>query len=221
MHNLSISRNTQYAIRIIILSFTALVLAGCSTYYETPAHSSDYYYLNPEKSLSSVGRAAVVELNNNSSYPQVSGDITETLFQALQKKQIFGLVVIRQADPQWQSLRLEPDTTYTLEQLVAIRKSLKCDAVLVGTITKYQPYPHMAIGLHLKLIDLTDGQLLWGLEQIWDSADKTTEQRMKDYFQSQVRSGFAPLNEQLLAVSPIEFLKFVSFEVAGTMKIRK
>jgi hypothetical protein len=79
----------------------------------------------------------------------------------------------------------------------------------------------MAIGLRLKIIDLTQGQLLWGLEQIWDSADKTTEQRMKSYFQSQIRAGFAPLNEQLLTVSPIEFFKFVAFEVAETMKVKK
>ena len=220
MHNLYISRNTQYAIQTTLL-FIAVALTGCDSYYRASTPASDYYYLNPEKSLSTVGRAAIVELNNNSSYPQVAGDVTESLFQALQKKQVFGLTVIRQADPQWQSLQLTPDATYSFEQLEAVRKSLKCDAVLVGTITRYQPYPHMAIGLRLKIIDLTQSQLLWGLEQIWDSADKTTEQRMKSYFQSQIRAGFAPINEQLLAVSPIEFLKFVAFEVAETMKVKK
>jgi len=220
MHNLYISRDTQYAICMTLL-FIAVALTGCDSYYRASTPASDYYYLNPEKSLSTVGRAAIVELNNNSSYPQVAGDVTDSLFQALQKKQVFGLTVIRQADPQWQSLQLTPDATYSFEQLEAIRKSLKCDAALVGTITRYQPYPHMAIGLRLKIIDLTQGQLLWGLEQIWDSADKTTEQRMKSYFQSQIRAGFAPINEQLLAVSPIEFFKFVAFEVAETMKVKK
>jgi len=75
----------------------------------------------------------------------------------------------------------------------------------------------MIIGLRLRLIDLRDGQLLWALEQIWDSADKTTEYRIRDYFRSQKRSGYAPLKEQLAVVSSLEFIKFVSFEVAETL----
>jgi hypothetical protein len=75
----------------------------------------------------------------------------------------------------------------------------------------------MAIGLRLKLVDLRDGQLLWALEQIWDSSDKTTEHRIKSYFKYQMRSGFAPLREQLVAISPLEFIKFVAYEVAETL----
>jgi hypothetical protein len=58
---------------------------------------------------------------------------------------------------------------------------------------------------------------LWALEQVWDSADKTTEKRIQDYFKSEKRAGFAPLHEQLAAVSPLEFIRFVSFEVAETL----
>jgi len=64
---------------------------------------------------------------------------------------------------------------------------------------------------------LRDGQLLWALEQVWDSVDKTTEYRIKKYFQSQKRSDFAPLYERLAVVSPLEFIKFVGYEVSETM----
>lgn len=197
----------------------AVLLSGCSI-YKAAVPAADYYYLNPYKDLSAVGRAAIVELDNNSSYPLISADVTKSLFQALQKKQIFGLTVVRQDALAWRSLQLDlySYSTYSLEQLSAIRKTLKCDAILVGTITEYQPYPHMAISLRLKLVDLRDGQLLWGIEQIWDSSDKTTEYRIKKYFQSQMRSGFAPLQEQLVAVSPLEFIKFVAYEVAETLQ---
>jgi len=198
------------------LLLLAVLLSGCITYYKASA-PADYYYLNPNKSLTTVGRVAIVELGNDSSYPKISTDVTEKLYQALQKKQIFGLTVVRQNDPSWRSLQLDLDSKYTLEQLLAIRETLKCDAVLLGTITEFRPYPRMTIGLRLKLIDLRDGQLLWALEQIWDSADKTTEYRIKNYFRSQKRSIYAPLHEQLAAVSPIEFIKFVSYEVAETL----
>jgi hypothetical protein len=94
---------------------------------------------------------------------------------------------------------------------------LNCNAILTGTVTSYQPYPHLSIGLRLKLIDLADGQLLWAFEQIWDTTDKTTEKKIKEYFQTQIISGITPLHEQLVVVSSLKFVKFVAYEVAKTM----
>lgn len=204
-------------IRLRTLLLLSVFLAGCSI-YRAPALVVDYgYYINPDKDLYDIGRVTIVELNNDSSYPQISADVTRFLFQELQKKQVFGLTLVRRSDPVWHSLQLDLDSKYTLEQLLIINKTLKCDALLIGTVTQYQPYPQMAIGLRLKLIDLSDGQLLWALEQIWDCADKVTEYRIKKHFRSQTLSGAAPLSEQLLTVSPLKFIKFVAWEVAGTM----
>jgi hypothetical protein len=72
-----------------------VILSGCR-FYSASAPVADYYYLNPDKNLSATGRVAIVELDNNSSYPQISADVTESLFQALQKKQVFSLTVVRQ-----------------------------------------------------------------------------------------------------------------------------
>jgi len=206
----------------VLLSLIALLfLLGCQSYrigipVSKPA-GHYHFYLNPSKDLSCIGRVALVELDNDSSYPQISADITEALFQALQKRQVFGLTTVRQSDSAWRSLQLSLNDTYTLEQLLAIRKVLKCNAVLTGTITEFKPYPHMVVGLRLKLVDLMDGQLIWALEQIWDTADKTTEKRIKKYFQAQLSDGQAPLSEQLATISSLSFIKFVTYEVAVTI----
>ncbi|MHC4570555.1 MAG: hypothetical protein ACYS0C_00565 [Planctomycetota bacterium] len=215
-------------IRFTLLLLLPVLLSGCWPYSSMP--EPNYYYLNPDKDLSAVGRVALVELDNDSSFPQISGDVTEALYQALQKKQIFGLTLVRQNDPAWRSLQLDMESgsqmqngplripsTYTLKQMFAIRKTLKCDAILIGTITKYQPYPHTAVGLRLKLLDLKDGQLLWALEQIWDSADKMTLRRIKNYCKYQMSSKLAPLNERLMVVSPLKFIQFVGYEAAETL----
>ncbi len=217
----------MYNLRFTILLLLPLLLSACQFYRVTPP-MPEYYYLNPDKDVSTVGRTALVELNNNSGYPQIPADVTEALFQAVQKRQRFGLALVRRNDPAWRSLQMDLNPgvttqsmttppTYSLDQLNKIRKTLKCDAVLLGTITQFKPYPHMAIGLRMQLLDLRDGQLLWALEQIWDSSDKTTEHRINSYFQYQMRTGYAPLREQLIAVSPLEFIKFVAYEVAATI----
>ncbi|MHC4430257.1 MAG: hypothetical protein ACYTBS_00320 [Planctomycetota bacterium] len=194
----------------------AFLIPGCQN-YQVSKPPADYYYLNPNKRLTTIGRVVIVELENDSSYPQMSADVTGSLFRALQKRQVFGLTVVGRADPAWRSLQLDADTTYNLDQILAIHETMKCDAILVGTITEFRPYPHMTIGLRLKLLDVRDGQLLWALEQVWDSEDRSVEQRTKSYFMAQKGSGFEPLQEQLATVSPLEFIKFVSYEVAATL----
>jgi len=206
--------------RVVILILFAVVAAGCSgDAYDTSLPAAECYYLNPEKDLLKTSRVAIVELENSSIYPDISIDVTDTLFKELQKRQVFGLSIVRRDAPSWKSLQLRTlDSTYDLEQLASIRKTLGCDAILTGTVTEYKPYPHMSVGLRLKVVDLRDGQLFWGLEQVWDSTDRTTELKITEYFKDQRRSAYAPLHEPLVSVSPIEFLKFVCSEVGATLQ---
>lgn len=190
--------------------------AGCQSSQEERG-MADSFYLNPYKDLGTLGRVALVELDNNSGYPQISSDLTEALFVALQKKQIFGLTIVDHDNPAWKGLQENLDSLQALRQLLAMREALKCNGMLVGTVTEYTPYPHMSIGIRLKLIDLTDGQLLWGLEQVWDGADRGIQKRIKRYFKEDLRSGFASLGEELVVVSPRNFGKFVAYEIAKTL----
>jgi hypothetical protein len=203
-----------FYLAIILLLF---FLTGCTANYDSKA---DYYYLNPNnKNLSNIGRVVIVEMDNKSAYPQISAEATEAISQALQKRQVFSLTVLQKTDPKWKSLQLDADSTYSFKQLFEIRSTLNCDAVLVGTVTGYQPYPHTSIGLRLKLIDLSDGQLIWAFEQIWDTADKNMNNRVKKYFDKHLRTDSTTLQEHYLVnISPITFIKFVAYEVAETIK---
>ncbi len=206
--------NKKYAAILIIITS---LMTGC-TYYPETHSQTDHYYINPQKDLFSVGKVAIVELENNSRSPQIAPVTTEAIFQAMQKKQIFSINIVRQSETTWKNLNLDINSKYDARKFSEVQDALKCNAALLGTITHYQPFPHMAIGLKLKLIDLEDGKLLWALEQIWDTADKTTEKRIKKYFKYQIRSGYAPLREQVVTISTAKFVKFVAYEVSETMK---
>ena len=82
-----------------------VLLSGCGADMECEPPAG--YYLNPDKDLCTIGRVALVELANNSAYPQISADVTEMLFQELQKKQVFGLSVLRQSETNWRKLQLD------------------------------------------------------------------------------------------------------------------
>jgi hypothetical protein len=191
-----------------------LLVCGCEADQENAMLNS--YYLSPNKDLRNLGRVALVELDSASGTPEITGTITDALFLEIQKRQVFSVMEVRRDHPAWQSLQETLDSMQALRQLVKAREALGCNGLLVGTVTRYQSYPHAVIGLRLKLLDLIDGQLLWGLEQVWDSADRSIQKRIKTYLKDQGRAGESPLHQELVVVSPLSFCKFVAYEVAGT-----
>ncbi|MCK4999520.1 MAG: hypothetical protein KAS23_08290, partial [Anaerohalosphaera sp.] len=92
------------------------------------------------------------------------------------------------------------------------------NAIIVGSVTQFKPYPHLTLGIRLKMIDLRNGDLIWAFEQIWDCNDSTTKDRIRHYFRSKNQSGSDELNEQLIAKSSKKFVDFISFEIAQTLK---
>lgn len=195
------------------------MLCGCgSSDRDTMANA---YYLNSQENVRELGRVTLVELDNMSNYPAISVDMSRALFLELQKKQVFSVATIARDDPAWHPLQENLDTLQAMQALLQMRERLRCNGLLVGTITEYRSYPRLAIGLRLKLLDLSNGQILWGVEQVWDSTDRNLQKRMQAYFRKQRRSGSNPLPEQLVGVSSLEFAKFAAYEVAQTLDGKK
>ena len=145
--------------------------------------------------------------------------LTRAVTESLQKKHLFTVQAFERSDPAWQKLDLESVSSYSMEELLVIRKQLRADAVLYGSITRYHPYPHLMVGLHLKMVDLRSGKLLWAIEQIWDSTDKLVERRMKKFYKEHMPSSYEPMNWELLTTSPRAFNKFVVYEIAETFNM--
>jgi hypothetical protein len=179
------------------------------------------YYLSPYKDLHRLGRVALLALGEVPNDAEIAGIVTDALFLETQKRQVFGVMRVRPEDPAWQNLPEHPDAAGTLRQWETARRSLHCNGLLVGTVSRYEPYPHMVLGLRLKLFDLVDGQLLWGLEQVWDASDRSIQKRIKAFLREDRKTGHSSLREELVVVSPLTFSKFVAYEVAGTFERKK
>jgi len=190
-------------------------LCGCESSSNGTMAAS--YYLNTYEDLRELGRVTLAELGNISNYPEISGDMTRALFLELQKKQVFSVVTVNRDDPAWQALQENLDSLQAMQTLLLIREKSKSNGLLVGTITEYRPYPRLTIGLRLKLLDLSDGQLLWGVEQVWDSTDRDVQKRVQAYYRKERRSDSSPLPEELVGVSSLEFARFAAYEIAQTL----
>jgi hypothetical protein len=201
----------------IILSCAALaIVAGCNT-LSNSSSKTDYCYVDKLK-LSSIGSVAFIELYNESDYPDIQTEAADALYHSILKNQLFTLNLIKQDAPAWKSINYQPGSNFTLEQLYQLQQSLNTKAVLVGSVIDFQPYPHLSLAMRLKMVDLANGQTIWAAEQVWDSADKSLEQRVEKYIKANMRTDRIADREKLTFVSSKEFIRFVCYELAETIK---
>lgn len=202
-----------------VCSLAAVLLSGCSVlqYIQPVELPHGHYYLNPYGEIAQISRVVLLELENQSMHPDLADQMTQALSAGLGKKHLFSVRTVSRSDELWTTLNLDNITAYSYEDLAMIRENLKADAVVFGTIKRYASYPHMQMSLHLKMVNVRTGELAWAIEEVWDSTDKNVELRMKRYFATEMRTGYQPLNWELLITSPRAFNKFVVYEVVSTL----
>lgn len=194
----------------------AIALCGCHV-IEPVELPQGHFYLNPRGDIASVSRVVLLELENHSSQPELSDLLTRSLADGLSKKHLFSVRTIYRSDQLWTALNLDDITSYSYEDLASIQENLVADAVVFGTIKRYASYPHMLMALHLKMVNVRNGELIWAIEEVWDSTDKNVELRMKRFFATEMRTGYQPLEWKILITSPLAFNKFVVYEVISTL----
>lgn len=193
-----------------------LVASGCAS--RAPKDPlAQYYYRGPELNVRQIGPTVILELANSTEFSRISEDATDALYQAMQHGGLTSLTRVPARDPHWKELGLENLEQYSLEQLSAIRKTYNCSAVLHGSITRFSPYPHLSVGLRLRLIDLKSGLTHWALEYIWDTADEATLRRLDAFYTQKNMFGRTESKDRLGSVSSIKFLKFVAHETSLTL----
>ncbi len=204
---------------IVSVCIFALTLPGCHP--PPPPGPAINYYIGPPQELSKIRRIAFVELTGEQNDTETARNMSGALFRAIQGRNLFHLALFDRTDPVCLDLPLNRRGPHTIEQLAQLRDTLQCNAILYGWVNHQQPYPRIQIGLHLRLLDLQAGKLLWGVDNIWDSTNQQTELRIKKFFEDHMRTtGYEPIDWRLAMLSPAVFQKFVAYEVAQTLPAR-
>ena len=194
---------------------TALGIAsGCD---KTGDYQAVNHYLSSPEDLQAVRSAVLIDLAAEGSNIRIAPAYTEELCKAVQNQRLFRVELIHGDNPICQDLPLYKRSAYSLQELADIRRALGADAILIGKISKFQPYPRMQVAVYAQLFDLKEGNLVWAVYEVWDTTDKKTAARIRDYFRKDMRQGYDPYDWELAMVSPRIFAKFVASEIAHTL----
>jgi hypothetical protein len=203
--------------KAILLTLATMCLYGSGCTFSKPIiPESGHFYIDKSANFKQLGKVVIFELQGHEKHPNLSRELSDSLADSLGKKHMFSLNVLHRSDAGCKSLDLQDRTTYSIDELSNFRKELKADAIIFGTITQYHPYPHFLIGVNLKMYNLKNGNLIWAMEQVWDTMDKRLERRMERYYKVYMRSGYQPMDYRVMLNSPRAFNKFVVHEISET-----
>jgi hypothetical protein len=107
--------------------------------------------------------------------------------------------------------------------LRAIKQETGCDAALFSRLTRYHAYPPMAIGWNLKLVDLTDSQAWWAVDEMFDMADPqvvTAARRYQLEHQKYYQANPELADSRTALISPRRFAAYSAAAVFATLPDR-
>ncbi len=190
------------------------VLCGCPK----PPQKPDITCLLPNPAqLRKLDRVVMAELEPIDTPVHYSRQVSIELYKSLQSRRLFHVDLLERSRPLWRDLPLRGGEGLTISEMSSIRKALNCDGIILGQVRNFRPYPHMQVGLFVRMIDLRSGRCLWAVDHVWETSDKDTEKRIQCYFDHRMRSGYEPMDWQVAMLSPKIFIRFVTYEVASTL----
>ena len=203
---------------LAILLAAGMLLTGCQGEPKGPPPKPPIgYFVSSTEAIESLHRVVFIPLESTDEDSDVAAGLTQDIFQAIQARQLFRLEMLDRKDERFETLPRLGRQAASLKDLGALRNTLKCNAVLFGTLERFQSYPRIQTGLYLQLVDLRHGRLLWGVDNTWDSTEKWTQHRVEEFFKHNLAPDYQPANWQLALMSPAAFNKFVADEVAQTL----
>ena len=169
-------------------------------------------------------RIAVLPMTCDETHPEaLSGTQTlETVMRTeLMKTGKFELVAVSPDDLGRWTGRKKWDAEEKLPTgfLQKVREELTCEGVLFCRLTRYRPYPPLAIGWKLKLVEVAQGQTVWAIDEIFDVGEPLVSNAARRYEQQHQKGG--PLTDTpLILTSPARFGQYTASAVFGTMPAR-
>lgn len=158
-----------------------LTLTGCATSPFDPGstgpfHEIGNYYLVDDQLPDHVRRIAMLPLTSAYDTHTATGgreSLQPVLYGELSKSRLFEIVQVTEKQlEQWTGKRQwNAEDELPADFMVKIRDGTACNAILFNNLSYYRPYPPIAVGWRLLLVDSNDGQTLWSLDEVFDAGE--------------------------------------------------
>ena len=98
-----------------------------------------------------------------------------------------------------------------------IQKQTGCDAVLFSELSTYNPYPPLAVGWHLSLVDLRTRADYWTVDEVFDAGSPGVIAAAQAYYRGGLNQPSVQLDSAAVLNSPLRFGQYSAAAVIGTL----
>jgi hypothetical protein len=156
---------------------------------------------------------ALLEQGTQALEPVLNAEILQTAraeFLVLSPDQAFALTGKRS----W-----APSDRFPADFLQRLREATGCDAVMLGQLTAYAPYPPIVVGWRLQLIDTEGPRVLWAFDQVINASDSGVAEAARAYSKAHFGGSPSP-DHSFILNSPRRFGQFAASVVAQSLPPR-
>ncbi len=204
-----------------------LFASGCQSTRQITDYGPRYQPTNivaVAKLPKSVRRVALLPLGQHregSALSEGAEHLSVVLETELRKMQAFEIVrVSPQQLLQWTGRSAwRADQALPTNLVSRVRAETGCDAVIFATLTAFRPYPPLAVGWDLRLVEIESQKVLWAVDEVLDAGAAPVARAAKDYSEAQLYGGRAADDTTVLH-SPQRFGQFAAATLAATLPPR-
>jgi hypothetical protein len=234
-------RNSWLKWSVIVVG--AFLMAGCKTVAPAlppalqdfgPVYKASNVYRRSPALPAEVRRVALLPLTasvNSDVFDSGIENLEPLIYSELEKTMRFEIVPVSRAQlKQWTgegSWRTDEALPHDLFYKIA--QDTGCDAVLFCQLTRYQPYPPLAIGWKFSLVqnpkdseipEEFQAQIVWSVDEVLDGGEPAVATGARLYYMQHLRNDAASSDPAIILGSPVRFGQYTLAELLGTLPVR-
>ena len=190
----------------------------------TPYKPTNVYLREPLLPLS-IRRVALLpipESRDDAAQAEGAQDLDALLLEEISKRKVAEIVPLTAAQVRdltgcqsWAAQDMLPHDFFE-----RLRQGVGCDAVLFVSLTAFEPYPPLRLGWKARLVDCTQYQTWWALDEVFDAGSESVAAAADAYARNQLNLPNPLLSDTGVLESPRRFGQYTAYAVAQTLPCR-
>jgi len=208
-----------------------LLAAGCASHTVDAQRDPDApyqprnVYLKSKTLEPQLRRVAVLPVTTAAPTETFSAGaqvLQHSVSDELQKTRLFDLVAVSPEQlRQWTGQSSwRDDEPLPQDFFTRLREGSGCDAVFFSHLTSYYPYPPVAVGWKLTLVEIAGGQIIWKADDLFNAGDATVANAARRYSSEQVHIEGPADDPAVILGSPSRFGQYSLSALMATLPHR-
>lgn len=195
----------------------ACVLLGACAAGRPPEKRPVNNYLADARDLVNVRRIMVLPFAEEPGVVVEGTQIRDAYISELQKLRRFEIVPLPASAHEVAQLNQSARSgQLSTDAFVKLCQRYNVDGIVIGTVTAWRAYLPPQLGMRTQLISAHNGAVVWAVDAIYDSSDRSVVSDLRHYFEHMQANDGNEHGWQLNMIAPSYFARYVSHRFVDT-----